>query len=193
MRSADGVSVCASGFRIGVHTSCVAASMAIRHGTSCYFRGTTLPGWILNGGRLVPVDAPGPGSVRGGRLFASRTRSCGVRTAFADKGSPLSPCLRLVSLSVSSVFACLPGVPRCVFCLVGSSAWSPCLRRPPAPPAGARVRGLGFRASSCDGRRVFLCVFALLIVPARAMSHGRCTAFRTAVVPLAARHAGWPA
>ena len=148
MSLAGGVNVCASVFRNGVRTSCGVDSLAIRHGTSCYSRGTMLPGWILNGGLWAPVDALEPGSVRGGQLSASRKRWCGARTASTGEVSPgarfcgpASLLLFLLALSVGPVFlvfcCCL------VFCLAVSSvvsSWCLCPRRPPsASPAGGRA------------------------------------------------------
>ena len=152
MRLADGVSVCASGFRIGVHISCVAASTAIRHGTSWYFRGTMLPGWILNGGCPVPVDALGPGPVRGGRLCAFRKRWSGACTASADDACLGALSVGLVSPSFGLMWGLSPRfcgsfrVPAPPSVLVVSS-WCLRPRRPLAPPAGFSVRGPGLRFS----------------------------------------------
>ena len=118
--------MCVSGFPTGVHTSCDAISSAIRHGTLCYFRGMMLPGWILNGGLLVPVDALGLGVVRGGRLVVSRKRLRGAcATPNADR-CLMGPCRCSVSLLFPVLFGPVLGalfwfllvVAFVVFCLV---------------------------------------------------------------------------
>ena len=114
-----GVSVCVSGSRTGVHTSCVVGTLAILLGTSRYFRGTTLPGWILNGGLLVPVDALGLEVVRGGRLVVSRKRLRGAcATPDADR-CLMGPC----RCSVSLLFLFLFGLVRGAF-LFSGFCWS---------------------------------------------------------------------
>ena len=138
-------------FELGCSHPCVVGSLAIRHGTSCYFRGTMLPGWMLNGGRLVPVDALGPGPVRGGRLVASRKRLRGVRTAFivdsllqgralVSSSCPREPCPWGSSWFLRFVCLCLSCLVFCPVRLVFRRG-PLCLRRPLALPAGVRVTG----------------------------------------------------
>ena len=119
--------------------------MAIRHGTLCYFRGMTLPGWILNGGLLDPVDALGPGFVRGGRLFVSRKHSRGVRFASAVEFVLLAR----AGVSSPSVLALLARFRGLSVRWVSLSSWLvSCPRGPPAPPLVPGSVVLGCRVFS---------------------------------------------